>query len=398
MWNGTSEVDTWFKTQAVSMIFFPCVYELEAPRIASNMILPTLASGILKGLSAIAFLSIWGVMVTNGTLTALLYTAWSGTFPDGTVLKTSYTGIWPLDFPVRVLVVFFFGLQSMEDLTPFLMLVDLVAALLVINMMTVVESRRFTTSKWLKSSLLWQYLWNCAGVALILPIYSRLHLEQHYGSLLVPRIPIREAQALPFTAIVTLLLPIPLLAPGLSNADPLYIQYGCMFYLLTPAIGVIFQSLASIFISKTASPSKWFTRPVKTAYLITGTASALTHLGVLSCVLFSETSDLAIISMYLPNHNIVEREKDNILTTGALLFFQWDYIITNLVVIAHGAYLLHHATSYTHGHTYRFQRLLVELVALVIVLGPGAGLAFVLVGEEDRAEIRLMARGGRPYA
>jgi hypothetical protein len=90
-------------------------------------------------------------MVVNGTLVALLKTAWFGVFPDGTPLKTTYTGILPLDFPISILVAFFYGLPKCPGTPPHLMLVDLVAALMVINMLTLVESRRPNAPKWLKS-------------------------------------------------------------------------------------------------------------------------------------------------------------------------------------------------------------------------------------------------------
>lgn len=106
---------------------------------------------MFKGLSGAAFLLLWALMAANGTLVALLKTAWSGVFPDGTPLKTTYTGIPPIDFPVSILVAFFYGLQNRPGTPPHLMLVDLVAALLVINMMTLVESRRPNAPKWLRS-------------------------------------------------------------------------------------------------------------------------------------------------------------------------------------------------------------------------------------------------------
>jgi hypothetical protein len=86
-------------------------------------------------------------MAYNGVLLELLRTAWSGKFPDGSPLKTTYTAVWPVDFALRILVAFFFGLQNLDEIAPFLLLVDLVAALLVINMATVVESQRIATTE-----------------------------------------------------------------------------------------------------------------------------------------------------------------------------------------------------------------------------------------------------------
>jgi hypothetical protein len=105
---------------------------------------------VFLALSALGFLTLWALMTGNGTLLALIISAWTGTFPDGAKLKSSYTGLVIIDFPLSILVAFFYGLQSLEEVAPFLMLLDLVAALSVINLMTVVESRRSPPASWLR--------------------------------------------------------------------------------------------------------------------------------------------------------------------------------------------------------------------------------------------------------
>ncbi|KAL2132713.1 hypothetical protein VTI74DRAFT_3451 [Chaetomium olivicolor] len=304
------------------------------------MTAPKLLSPVFKGLSGVAFLLLWALMAANGTLVALLKTAWSGVFPDGTPLKTTYTGILPIDFPLSILVAFFYGLQNRPGTPPHLMLVDLVAALLVINMMTLVESRRPNAPKWLRSSALWQYLWNCAGVALFLPIYSLLHVKHKFDEPTHPRIPKWEAQALLFSAIFSLLLPVPLLLPAALHATPPDIQVGLVQYFLTPALLVLFQTLActALFLYASSSPS-WIAQPVKAAYLLVGSASALIHLGIVSYVLWTDATSLSLVSLYLPDPTIVQAGEENILTAGALLFFQWDFIIISLTVMCHGIYL-----------------------------------------------------------
>ena len=90
-------------------------------------------------------------MSLNGTLETLLRTAWTGVFPDNTPLKKSYSGIKLLDLPISILVAFFYGLANLVETAPYLLLADLVAVLLVINMMTLVESCRTTVSRPLRS-------------------------------------------------------------------------------------------------------------------------------------------------------------------------------------------------------------------------------------------------------
>lgn len=71
-------------------------------------------------------------------------TTWKGVFPDDSPIKT-WTGIWPIDFVLGLLVVFFGGVldvANLDDLGPFLILIDLIFALVVCGLMTMVEDRR----------------------------------------------------------------------------------------------------------------------------------------------------------------------------------------------------------------------------------------------------------------
>jgi len=58
------------------------------------------------GILAIALL--WGVSLWNGTVKALVLAVWHGHLTDGTPLKTNYTGIFPIDYFLSLLVAFFF--------------------------------------------------------------------------------------------------------------------------------------------------------------------------------------------------------------------------------------------------------------------------------------------------
>ena len=59
-------------------------------------------------LSVTACSLLWGVSLFNGTVTALIVASWNGRFEDGTPFNTTYTGFFPLDFPISLLVAFFF--------------------------------------------------------------------------------------------------------------------------------------------------------------------------------------------------------------------------------------------------------------------------------------------------
>lgn len=73
--------------------------------------------------AAIALL--WGASVLNGTIKALLLAVWHGRLEDGTPLKLVYTGLPPLDYPLAVLVAFFFSGTSGQEEAFSLFLFDL---------------------------------------------------------------------------------------------------------------------------------------------------------------------------------------------------------------------------------------------------------------------------------
>ena len=99
-------------------------------------------STIFAGLSGLGFLLLWGAMVPNGSLEALFESVNSGVLPNGRAIQKTYTGVWAVDYLLVVLVVFFDGLNNLVDVAPYLMLLEIVGTLFVINMMVLVESRR----------------------------------------------------------------------------------------------------------------------------------------------------------------------------------------------------------------------------------------------------------------
>lgn len=128
----------------------------------------------------------------------------------------------------------------------------------------------------------------------------------------------------------------------------------------------------------TQMPYRVFDYPVKSVYWILGTVSSLTHLGVVSYALFSKESDLTFLDLYLPNHTAVQRGASDILTAGALLFLQWDFLIIVGTVVCYGLGILHHLQGYISFKS------LICLLGVVLILGPGAGLASILLWAESR--------------
>lgn len=58
-------------------------------------------------LAVAATILLWGIALINGTVWALLKTAYQRQLPDGSPFQASYTGLRFFDFPIALLVGFF---------------------------------------------------------------------------------------------------------------------------------------------------------------------------------------------------------------------------------------------------------------------------------------------------
>lgn len=96
-------------------------------------------------LSTLGLVAQWGAMIMNGTLLSLMTTAWKGYFPSGAPMKTTWTGIWPVDYILSLLVAFFCPLlepAGPSDLAPVLLLADLLFSLTVFDFMANIQGLR----------------------------------------------------------------------------------------------------------------------------------------------------------------------------------------------------------------------------------------------------------------
>ncbi|KAI1115473.1 hypothetical protein F5Y14DRAFT_130213 [Nemania sp. NC0429] len=330
------------------------------------------------GLSAIGLSLLWGTMALNGTLFKLLEVSGSGIYPDGRVMELSYTRLPLVDRLICILVAFFDVLSNLVDVAPYLMLLDLVGTIMVINLMTLVENRR--SPRLGLSPTLWQYSWNCGGVAVFLPLYARNYVQEKPKK--TYPLPRSEAQAIPFTTLWSVILALPLFVPALVTASPVRIQQGVVaFFFAIPAFSA-FQAVARRAIAKTGYVGS--TKPIQLAYLIAGGLSALVHVGVIFYIARSSTDGLSLSRVFVPHPGRVQLGQPHVLTETSLLFIQYDYLVIYAVV----ALLAFYAAYY--GPTRKEVGGLTGLLAATVItvtLGAGAGLAFVLCGLEGREDL-----------
>ncbi|KAI1410707.1 hypothetical protein F5Y13DRAFT_167185 [Hypoxylon sp. FL1857] len=336
---------------------------------------------VFSALSFLGFVGQWIVMIINGSLVAMLLAAWKGTAPNGTPVKPGWTGIWPIDFALGVLAVFFGGLLDADaaDLfnhAPFLLLVDLISSLAVCGIMTLVEDRRNRTTGPLRYPALWAIMWNYFGAASVVPVFSRLYVQNRPVN--SPDLPRDQAQALPFTALWSVFLSLPLLVPALLGAEPFRIQDGVVVWFFAPLAVGPFQDLVSGLISRCSSFYKGFRSPVTVAYGIAGTVSAVVHLGVITRIL--QSPGLSWSRIYWPNPSAVQPGL-TLINEAALLFIQFGHMAVSLSVLAVGIYTLGLAAK-SSAERSRASGPIFTLILIEAIAGPGAALAWLLSRRE----------------
>ncbi|KAI0891799.1 hypothetical protein F4806DRAFT_290391 [Annulohypoxylon nitens] len=344
-----------------------------------TLVKPLYLFSILAGLG---FVAQWALMTLNGSLFAMILASWENTFPDGMPLKT-WTGLWPIDLPLGILVVFFGCLLDSTDLLnhePFLLLSDLILSLAVCGTMTLVEDRRNRKTGPLRYPAFWQIMWNFFGAASIMPIFSRHYVMNRSAN--SPSLPRDQAQALPFTVLWTLVLSVTLFAPALLRAEAFHIQDSVIVWFLAPlAIGP-FQDLVSTFISRSGSLYKGLADSVTIAYSIVGTTSAIVHISVLTQVF--QNPDLSWSRVYWPSPSAVQ-PGPTFIHESALLFIQFGHLAVSLSILAIGFYTIGPGVALTSPSPIDRLRASVPILVLLTVecvFGPGAALAWLMSTRE----------------
>ncbi|KAI1457073.1 hypothetical protein F4805DRAFT_430258 [Annulohypoxylon moriforme] len=337
---------------------------------------------LFSTLTGLGFVAQWIIMILNGSLFAMMLASWKNTFPDGAPLKT-WTGLWPIDFGLGILVVFFGGLLDSTDLLnhePFLLLADLIFSLAVCGTMTLIEDRRNRKNGPLRYPAFWQIMWNFFGAASIMPTFSRHYVVNRSTN--SPSLPRDQAQALPFTALWTLILAVALFVPALLGAEPFRIQDSVVVWFLAPlAIGP-FQDLVSALISRSSTSSTLFASPVSVAYSIVGTVSAVIHISVLTRVF--QNPDLSWSRVYWPTPSAVQ-PGPTLIHESALLFIQFGHLTVSLSILAIGFYTIGSGkavASRSSADRLGASITMLKLVAVEGIFGPGAALAWLMSTRE----------------
>ncbi|EFQ35947.1 hypothetical protein CGRA01v4_07647 [Colletotrichum graminicola] len=344
---------------------------------------------IYTTISVVGLILLWGIMYTNGGLQAMSNTAISGVFPDNSTLQTKHVGIFPLDLQLNILIAFFASVSKLHgvDAGPYIMLLDLTTALLAINMAVLVESRR-RSGIWLRSPALWQYAWNCGGVAAFLPIWCLLYVTQRDTKVAVP-MPPADSHTFPLTALLSILLEAPLLLPAWMGWSSTNIQMGVVHFFCGPPIFSGFQALVSQIVALTHNQRSMASSKsgIRTAYFITGSITGVVHLGSILFILVSSPPGLSLSRVYFPHSNLIQIGEPNILVEAAFQFLQYDYIIMNATILVLGTHLIRTKPGNLFTTVTRKPGSLVTFYGLTALLGPGASMAYAMSCEEDFSDV-----------
>ncbi|KAF7590330.1 hypothetical protein BBP40_002980 [Aspergillus hancockii] len=300
------------------------------------------ASGVwfLLLATAATFL-LWGVSIWNGTVKELLLTAYHGRLEDGTAFHTRYTGFLPLDFPIAVLVAFFYYGTNGSHPGYQHFLIDAYSTLQVAFVWLYVEGLRLEEKPFsVATPVFWGLLWQALGGAVAWPLYFFYHLrwlKTRQGPL--RPLPLASARALPFSFLVGAVIPavigmLPTWFPRLPHVQ----QTVLAAWQPDPVwVAVIQAGLTRVFTSQeNAKRAVWWT---KSSLLLAAIACAIGHVYTLWAVLVTDDERVTFRRMYIPH--LVNGPQDALfrLASGPWLFLQYDLIIYSLASMS-WAYIL----------------------------------------------------------
>ncbi|KUL83284.1 hypothetical protein ZTR_09133 [Talaromyces verruculosus] len=262
-------------------------------------------------LAVTACFLLWGVSLFNGTVTALIVASWNGRFEDGTPFNTTYTGFFPLDFPISLLVAFFFYA-----------FVWLYA-----------ESARLNEKPFsISNPIIWGLMWQAFGAAIALPLYFRAHLKwiDKVGDR-ISSVDVGSARSLPASFILGALVPaiVGMLPTWYPRPDVLHQNILAAWQPDPVWVSVLQATQVFILFSRARNDGRavWWTR---LSYLLAALSSAAGHIYGMGSILVSTDPATTITKVYVPYLFAGPEGATQKLASGPWLFLQYDLIIISI--------------------------------------------------------------------
>lgn len=358
-----------------------------------------MSSQTLLLLSGVGGVLLWGTMFMNDTLDGLSLAVQHGEFPGGRPIRKVFTSYPSVDNSLVVVVGFFDLLAAKQNsAAPTWLFFDLCNVLGAINTWVLIESRRRGVRNFfLRHIIIFIFLWNMAGAAMVMPIYFYL-LTKSEHTVRDHTIPLNEARGLPPTLIANALFPLLIFAPRWRGCSAHTHQGLIALYHLTPAIMIVVVVACSrpgTTLTQIATPKKkaapnedapW----IVASLIATGVLSAAVHLYVVLAAISASwegRSDLSMSRLLLP----APQESFNMpqgslaaLVEGAHLFTQLDWLVLAAASVVFTNDLLKKSSEGQAGNKKHQQVELWWNIVGTAVLGPAAAGSFVLAAREVR--------------
>ncbi|KAK1621869.1 hypothetical protein BDP81DRAFT_466467 [Colletotrichum phormii] len=320
---------------------------------------------VFLGLSALAVILLWGISLLNGTVTALFKAVWAAQLSPLVPLANDYTGLPLIDYPVALLVAFFFHGTNGSDEAYQLFLLDAYSTL--------------------QSAFVWIYVESFRDDYQSLSLLNQVIQAHQLG----------QARALPFSFLLGAIV------PALVGMAPVWLgpdarsarQHQVVLAAWQPDLVwvSVLQMAGSKIVSywwpprRTTDAKSAVRRWVLAAYLLSAAVSASGHLYTLVCVMSREEESTNLWRMYVPLPGFLhgpDGPAANVLKRGPWLFLQYDLIIISL-----SSLLWAYSILSAHKSTSEPPKILALLFGAFAV-GPGATVSFILYTRERNGNVK----------
>ncbi|EXM34311.1 hypothetical protein RAB80_011360 [Fusarium oxysporum f. sp. vasinfectum] len=352
-------------------------------------------------LSALGVWGLWGYASFNGMFHRLDTLTKSLQFPDGRPLRSSYTGLAPLDAQLSLVTAFYDVLTNSLSSGPRLLFFDINYAVACANLWTLIESRRRGVRSWFLRYPAWAMtLCNFNGAAIVLPLYMYL-LCRSKACLRDSSVPLHDAVAMPVTAVVMLLQPLLIFAPAWLGFDGSETHHGLIaLFQVTPIFVLGFYlGLLSILPRGPVTPtsSKEAKRWIVASLTLAGTVASAVHIYTVIGALRTHDSDASLTRLFVPAWGFTDpctilRTTEGrsgeyaALLENLHLFSQWDWTVVCLATVAsvHLFLCRRDGLKVDKSTSPHEVQELVYLAVATAVLGPGGAGSFALAIREAR--------------
>ncbi|KAH9209738.1 hypothetical protein DL95DRAFT_449187 [Leptodontidium sp. 2 PMI_412] len=345
-------------------------------------------------LAIAAGILLWLPMMFNGSFKALLVAPLTGHLSNTIELKTKYTGFFPLDYFVGIMVGFFYPATSAQDEGYQYFVLDAYSTFACGFVWLHTEaSRPGQKPKWITRQTF--------GAAIVLPIYYIIHLEWSSKSIVWKVTSLDRARALTPAFLLGVVAPTAIImaptwmGPDYRSAE--YHQTLVAIFMLSPIWVTVIQEVATIasgWLRKGSSPvdakarATWWIRAV---FLETCVVSAAGHLyPAYKIMTTGDPEHINLTRLYLPSPFTNPSGINDVLVIGSWLFLQFDHIIISLSSLSWALVLLRRTKL---GEQFATSTMIFSLLVGSVLIGPGATVSASLYFREGL----LGSNGERNY-